>query len=316
MGNRLLAGAALGGLGLLLSGCPQPAPTEGFDLVVTSAAANGNNAALRFSGDTGAALGVFAVGGGLNDPRDILPDPANPNTVLINGGADNTLRFNQTTGTFLGEFISFDGLNAGGGIFGPDGNFYAGARSLAAVLRFDGRTGAFLDEFVPSGSVAFPRGFVFGSNGDFYLGAGSNPATGAGEDTIIRFDGQTGALLDATFVDDPELSPLDVISGPDGALYVSSEFPFNAPDASGTVRVYDVETGALLRVLDPGLDANGAALLQRPRGMGFGPDGLLYVSSTGTGSVLRFEPISGAFVDVFVEFANLNGQALTFVPQQ
>ena len=50
--------------------------------------------------------------------------------------------------------------------------------------------------------------------------------------------------------------------------------------------------------------------------MGFGPDGNLYVSSTGTSSVLRFDGTTGEFMDVFIEFSQLNGQALNFVPSE
>ena len=84
----------------------------------------------------------------------------------------------------------------------------------------------------------------------------------------------------------------------------------------GTVRRYKPTTGELLQVFDAGTNSEGEPLLSQPRGIGFGPDDLLYVSSTGTDSVVRFDPATGEFTDVFVEFPDLNGQALTFVPTQ
>ena len=36
--------------------------------------------------------------------------------------------------------------------FGPDGNLYVASRGTDSILRFDGATGAFIDEFVASGS--------------------------------------------------------------------------------------------------------------------------------------------------------------------
>ncbi len=293
-----------------------------FDIVVTSAANNGNDAALRFDGLTGRFIGEFANGGGLNDPRDIVLEPPNTTnilpsddaTVLVNSGDDNVLRFQASDGTFLNTFTEFPNLNGGGAVFGPNGNYFVGARSLTAIVEFDGETGEFIDEFIPSGSVDFPRGFVFGSDGNLFLGNGADPATGSGGGGIVQFDGSTGELLNANFVNDPELSPLDVINGLDGNIYVSSEFPFNTSNAVGTVRIYDVDTGELLNVLDAGVDQEGEARLAAPRGMGFGPDGALYVSSTGTGSVVRFDGATGAFIDVFAQFPNLNGQALNFVP--
>jgi len=55
--------------------------------------------------------------------------------------------------------------------------------------------------------------------------------------TIQKYNGRTGQLIDANFVNDPGLSPLDVILGLDGNIYTSSEVPFNSPDAMATVRV-------------------------------------------------------------------------------
>ena len=37
-------------------------------------------------------------------------------------------------------------------IFGPDGNLYISSRDDNRVVRYDGETGEFIDEFVPSGS--------------------------------------------------------------------------------------------------------------------------------------------------------------------
>ncbi|NET25583.1 hypothetical protein [Okeania sp. SIO1I7] len=287
-----------------------------FDVVVTSAANNGNDAAIRFDGLTGRLIGEFPNGGGLTDPRDIVQEIDESNTVLINGGNDNVLRFDATTGNFIETFIEFPELNGGGAVFGPDNNYYVGARSLGSIVRFNGQTGDFIDEFIPSELVDFPRGFVFGSDGNFYLGNGADPATGGGGGTVIQYDGLTGEVLNPNFVNDPELSPLDVINGLDGNIYVSSEFPFGQDDSVATVRVYDVDTGALLDVLDAGLDAEGTPILDAPRGLGFGPDGNLYASSTGTGSVVRFDGATGDLIDVFIEFPQLNGQALNFVPAE
>ncbi|MEB3282458.1 MAG: hypothetical protein VKK42_26420 [Lyngbya sp.] len=285
-----------------------------FDIVVTSAANNGNSAALRFDGLTGRFIGEFPIGGGLTDPRDIVLEPPDQSTVLINSGDDNVLRFQASDGTFINSFIEFPNLNGGGAVFGPDENYYVGARSLGAILRFNGETGEFIDEFIPSEAVDFPRGFVFGLDGNFYLGNGADPATGTGGGSINQYDGLTGELINSNFVNDPELSPLDVINGLDGNLYVSSEFPFGSDEATGTVRVYDIDDGTLLNVLNAGVDERGEVLLAAPRGIGFGPDNHLYVSSTGTGSLVRFDGTTGEFIDVFIEFPNLNGQALNFVP--
>jgi len=173
-----------------------------FDVVVTSASDNGFGTALRFSGTTGDFRGVFPVGGGLTDPRDItldLPDPRDIvssdippfTTVFIVGGNNNVLRF-ALDGTFLEEFIppfmttdvagNTFGLNGGGIVIGPDRNIYVIGRQFRSILRFDAVTGAFIDFFVPaSPAVVFPRGFVFSESGEFlFWGNGADPATGTG----------------------------------------------------------------------------------------------------------------------------------------
>lgn len=301
---------------IILNTLPVHAAVFQSDLVVTSAANNGNNQVLRFDGQTGRLLGQFTVGGGVTDPRDILLRESGGEVVYVNSGDNRVLTYNSTTGAFLGTFASFPNLNPGGSVFGPDGNYYVGARSLRTIVRFNGQTGEFIDNFIPPNLVAFPRGFTFGLNGNLYLGNGADPTTGSGGGTILKFNGQTGEVLNANFVSDPELSPLDLITGPDGDIYVSSEFPFGNDNSVGTVRRYDSQTGELLAVLDAGVDEQGRPRLSRPRGIGFGPDNNLYVSSTGTGSVVRFNGTTGQFIDVFAEYPNLNGQALAFVPSQ
>lgn len=341
--RRAALGVVLGILTVgTIGGCPlgvptPPTETASFDIVVTSGGFNGGiGQALRFS-DTGAFRGALPQTGRLTDPRDIIvriPDPRSIATdglpsegeVLVVNGLDNVARF-DFDGTALGNIVEpfetvnpvndeVTPLNAGGMVIGPDGNLYLGGRSFAALLRFDIATGAFIDFFVEaSADVAFPRGFVFSADGSLlFLGNGADPATGGGGGEIQAYDGTTGAPVDLAFVTDPELSPLDVILGLDDNIYVSSEFPFGSPDAVSTVRVYDSETGALLQVLDAGSDADGNPTMQAPRGMGFGPDGDLYVSSTGNGRVLRFDGDSGAFLGIAIEFPGLNGQALTFLP--
>src|ERR1051326_4793481 len=56
---------------------------------------------------------------------------------------------------------------------GPDGNLYVCNRYHDSILRYDGATGAFLDEFVPagpsSGGLSIPIGLVFGPDGCLYV---------------------------------------------------------------------------------------------------------------------------------------------------
>jgi hypothetical protein len=78
------------------------------------------------------------------------------NLYVSANATDSVLRYDATSGAFLGAFVpagsgGFDG--AAGIAFGPDGHLYVlsvvGAKQ---ALRYDGATGAFLDVFVPEGS--------------------------------------------------------------------------------------------------------------------------------------------------------------------
>jgi outer membrane protein assembly factor BamB len=95
--------------------------------------------------------------------------------------------------------------------FLPDGNLYV--TSANDVKRFDGITGAFIDDFVTG--VFFPHTLTFGPDGNLY--AGSESMGG-----VDRFDGVTGAFID-TFVALGSGGLLNVNGspfGPDGNLYL------------------------------------------------------------------------------------------------
>jgi hypothetical protein len=76
----------------------------------------------------------------------------------------------------------------------------------------------------------------------------------------------------ARLVADPELSPLDLAIAPNGNIVVSSERTFGAVDAVTSAREYDTTNRHLVRVFSP----SGKAEFRKPRGLRFGPNGLLY----------------------------------------
>ena len=86
-------------------------------------------------------------------------------------------------------------------------------------------------------------------------------------------------------------SPDDLTYGPDGNLYVS--FITDPATYVGVILKFDGKTGELLGRFDQGGD------LLRPYGLAFGPDGYLYVSSFRSDEILRYDAVTGAFVDVF-----------------
>ena len=77
--------------------------------------------------------------------------------------------------------------------FGPDGNLYV-ANFNNNISRFNGKTGAFIDTFVPvgSGGLNDPVKPIFGPDGNLYV-------SGLKSNNVLRYNGKTGAFID-TFV--------------------------------------------------------------------------------------------------------------------
>ncbi len=138
-------------------------------------------------------------------------------------------------------------------------------------------------EFVAPGSGGLdrPRALAFGPDGNLYVGnyrpGDSDPGS------IVRFNGTTGALIDA-FVPAGSNGLGQVYQfawGPDGNLYVS-DYPNNR------VQKYDGTTGASLGVFVSGGPAQA-------EGLTFTPDGLhLLVGWRSTAGVLSYNAVTGA----------------------
>jgi hypothetical protein len=241
-----------------------------------------------------------------------VPSAGNGSYLLVSSSkTDNVLRYDTATGAFVDEFIPHrDGrLNQPGSILiGPkDHNVYVGTGhfqgpgQIKAVLRYDGATGAFLDEFVQRGQLTQPGAAVFGPDGNIYV----NDSFTTHQGRVARFDGTTGAYLD-DFV--PVGSgglghTVSLVFGPSGRGAGSLDLYVNDED-TGSILRYDGTTGAFLGVFVSG----GSGGLGTSAGFVFGPDGNFYVADGGffgsTPAVLRFQgaagPTPGAFMGAFV----------------
>jgi len=254
------------------------------DLFVSSQAGTQANHVLRYDGTTGASLGVFDSGGGLEGPLGITFGP-DGNLYVASANNNRVVRYDGVSGANLGTFASGGGLAAPISLtFGPDGNLYVSS-SCCQVLRFNGATGAFVDVFATLAGPDYPRGLTFGPDGQLYV-VSYNTAS------VERFDGVTGAFFD-TFVPPASgglATPSDLAFGPDGNLYVTGgSFP-----NPGVFRYHGV-TGAFL--------GQFASVGEGPYpiGMTFGPDANLYVVVQGTkDGVTRFDWKTGALIDDFV----------------
>jgi DNA-binding beta-propeller fold protein YncE len=273
-------------------------------LLVTSASGvngDGYGALLAFDRN-GVPLGVFCNDERIADPRGLVVDQRE-GLLYLNSGQNRVLAL-DAGGSIVRDTGRIEGLNPGGGNFGPDGRYYVGLRSTRTVTAFPRTLEAPGEHFLAPGIVPFPRGFSFGRDGRLFLGSGIGPM-GEGDNAIVAF-APNNNMQPSRLVSDPELSPLDLAIAPTGNIVVSSEYPFGASDAVTTVREYDATEGHLVRIFSP----KGLAEFRRPRGLRFGPDGNLYCVAQD--EVVAFDFANGECLGMMVRFARLHGQALAF----
>jgi len=199
---------------------------------------------------------------------------------------NRVLRYDAATGAFLGRFVWDDAdtpVDETGGLqgpaavlFGPDGALYVSSFDGDAVLRYDGRSGEFIDEFVVAGAGGLDgpdAGMVFGPDGDLYVPGYYSHAIG-------RYDGVTGDFKELfTPADGSLLAPRTLIFAGD-ELLVSSEW------RSAVLR-FDARSGAYRGEL---IAARGGGLLGAA-GMLRRADGSLVVVSIEAGELLQFSAL-------------------------
>jgi DNA-binding beta-propeller fold protein YncE len=247
-----------------------------------------------------------------------IAPPARGDLLVANGSTAQVLRYDATTGAFLGVFAQDTGYIQGL-VAGPDGNIYVSNLISQSVERFNGATGASLGTFVPSGSggLDFPHDLAFGPNNNLFVASGETAS-------ILQYDGKTGAFLGkfaagtgtgmaffgnglyvAFSAQDPHILEFNATTGASLGTFASGQ-GLNQPagltfDAAGDLFVANFgannvlefdPSGTLIRTLvAPDLIQPGAAT--------FGPDGKLYVSGFGSDTIDVFDPTTGAYLRTF-----------------
>ena len=205
---------------------------------------------------------------------------ADGNLLVLNEFSHNVLKFNGSSGAFIGSFIDSATLS-GAGIsdpddmeVGPDGKLYIMSHFNEAgnnIHKFDASTGAYLGVFASSPPTHHQHGFTFGPGGLAYQG---NVDT----NSVERFTA-TG-LTTGTFASDPGLTPIFDVGASTTSLYVTS--------GNGVAR-FNIISGAPMGYLagpGPGESYWGIAV--------DGSD--LWLSNLFTGTLRHYNATSGAFI--------------------
>jgi streptogramin lyase len=233
---------------------------------------------LRYDARTGAPLGAFAATPELDGALGMDRGPDGM-VYVASEEANRVLRFDPRTGAYLGRFVWDDGdtpVDESGGLqgpgavlFGADERLYVSSFDGDAVLRYDGRTGRFIDEFVTerSGGLDGPdAGMTFGPGGDLFV-------PGFYSDAVHRYDGVTGEFIE-------RFTPADGgLRGPRTILF-RGEHMFVSGERSDAVLRFDAASG---RYIDTPWSE-----LPAPAGMVFMPDGALVVVSVDAQALVRY----------------------------
>ncbi len=274
---------------------------NGLRLLVSGWASNDIYA---YNACTGAFEFTLDTTGDVEGSMTILRGP-DDNLYIAGEKNDRILRFNWQTGAFMGIFVwdnpatvvvdESGGLDSPTGMaIGPDGNLYVASFNNNNILRYDGITGAFIDEFVSSGLGGLngpDAGMAFGPDGNLYVPSYNN-------NRVLVYNGTTGAFIKIFADANSGISkPRTVLFRSDGRVLVSNE-------GNSTIRQFDA-TGSFL-----GTFASGATGCT---GIVFGPDGSLYVTSASINRVRRYHPDTGALIDTFVPIGSGGLSGATFV---
>ena len=203
--------------------------------------------------------------------------------VTDQGQRPTVLEYDARTGAFLRVAASGGHLaNPLGIAIGPDENLLVSDGATNQVKRYKRSTGAFMDVFAMT--HVGPEGMTI-HQGSLYV---------ATQDGVQVFDAHTGTTTGEFVFSLANPRPRDVKVNPaNNRLYV---LYYN--DAA--VETFDLATGASHGLLLPA----GAGGLSTPDALAFGPDGSLYITScdlSGTNGVRRYDPTTGAFIDLFAE---------------
>lgn len=194
------------------------------------------------------------------------------------------------TGTILAVIGVTSQATAGGNCLGQ--RMLVSGYTSDNVHVYDSCNGNYLFDLDDTSTLNGVQASTVGPDGNLYVVSEEN-------DSVVRFNGDTGAFIDRFVWNDPMTpgddtggldAPTGLTFGPDGHLYVCG---FN----SDNVIRYDGSSGNFMDVF---VAAGSAGLNGPDAGMMFGPDGNLYVPGWFSNRVHRYDGTTGASTGTFI----------------
>lgn len=170
------------------------------------------------------------------------------------------------------------------------------SRGDNSIKQYDETTGAYIQDFVTSGSggLLSPQGLTLGPDGNLYVSSSNS---------IKKYDGTTGSYI-STFAGggiDVLFQPNGLVFGPDNNLYVSNTIRIGST-TSGAVIKYDPTTGNFLGGVVKGIQEPYEGL-SRYTDVAFDSNGDLYTTFFGSrgipGQVFKYDPTTGEELSSF-----------------
>ena len=196
-------------------------------------------------------------------------------------GSDTIVRYDSTLGTFSTFATHPDMDGPAAMVYGPDGNLLVLCEFSHRVLRFNGTSGAFIDEFISSATlgaagVSDPDDMELGPDGNLFI-TGHFPETTDDFSAIFKFSGTSADTFLGDFATFGAIHHTHGLAfGPGGKLFLGDvdtgqvhRFDGLADPVPGTYLGPYVTTGGFIAYGD----------------VAFTPDGTLY--ATYSGGVLR-----------------------------
>lgn len=210
-----------------------------------------------------------------------------------------------------------------------------------SIKRYDGSTGAYIDNFIDGAAVNMQnlQEVIYAPDGNLLVSA----FAGTGQANIVKFNGQTGAFISVFSSGYTLNQATKMVIGPDSLLYVSQ---WNG----AKVVTFDIHTGAFIRevtnvadntYMGQAWDKDGTLTivswrtdgvtkfdstgnptaftiapghLVGPVNVWYDEDNVLYVLDWTSGDVERFNGETGAYLGRFVSGLN-NAEGMAFGPE-